>query len=423
LSKEYKIREFAKLAGVTVKALHHYDRLGLLRPRRTGNAGYRVYGEGDLETLEQIIALKYLGLPLKEIGAVLKRPAMKLPDTLRLQREALEERHALLGKAIRAIRSAEEAMASGKPADSSSSTHNDPSLCALSMLKNIIEAIDVSDGVAVMKKYYSEEAWEKYRRYYEEGPSREWLDFYRDAREMLGGDPASEEAQALAKRWYELARRGHEGDPEALTDSAEAWIDRGRWPAAVKARAAELRVEEIDAFVKEAALSPSKARFSEEAWSRLMELRRQPGEERNAQWRERVELFRDAEALEEGPGSERAQELVARWKEQRRRACGGDPEIEASMAAGWANRKNWPETHRWQVERLHSMSFERFAKAADVGARAGQSVRLAAAREVDDAGTSGESCGGFADGGGCGDPAAWFDAGERGDDGGVVGGF
>ena len=61
-------------------------------------------GLDGLETLEQIIALKFLGLPLKEIEAVLKRPAMKLPATLRLQREALEERYELLGRAIRAIR-------------------------------------------------------------------------------------------------------------------------------------------------------------------------------------------------------------------------------------------------------------------------------------------------------------------------------
>jgi len=46
LSRHYQIREFAELAGVTVKALHHYDRLGLLRPARTA-AGYRVYSESD----------------------------------------------------------------------------------------------------------------------------------------------------------------------------------------------------------------------------------------------------------------------------------------------------------------------------------------------------------------------------------------
>jgi DNA-binding transcriptional MerR regulator len=115
LGRYYKIREFAALAAVTVKALHHYDRLGLLQPGRT-EAGYRVYCDRDLETLEQIVALKFLGIPLKQIGVVLKR-SVQLPDALRLQRRALEDKQALLGRAIRAIQAAEESLESGKPAD------------------------------------------------------------------------------------------------------------------------------------------------------------------------------------------------------------------------------------------------------------------------------------------------------------------
>ena len=128
----YKIHEFAKLAGVTVKALHHYDRLGLLQPGRT-EAGYRVYCERDLETLEQIVALKFLGIPLKQIGVILKRAA-QLPDALRLQRRALEDKHALLGRAIRAIQAAEESLESGKPADAA-------------ILKKIIEVIDMQNDM------------------------------------------------------------------------------------------------------------------------------------------------------------------------------------------------------------------------------------------------------------------------------------
>ena len=65
-------QQFAELAGVTVRTLHHYDRLGLLRARRT-EAGYRVYRESDLERLEQIVALKFVGLPLKRIKTLLDR--------------------------------------------------------------------------------------------------------------------------------------------------------------------------------------------------------------------------------------------------------------------------------------------------------------------------------------------------------------
>src|ERR1700690_3403362 len=102
----YQVREFAALAGVTVRALHRYDRLDLLKPRRT-RAGYRLYEDRDLERLEQIVALKFLGLDLKQIKTLLTRNAPDLTDALRRQRCVLEEKRRLLDSAIAAIREAE----------------------------------------------------------------------------------------------------------------------------------------------------------------------------------------------------------------------------------------------------------------------------------------------------------------------------
>ncbi len=68
----YRVKEFAQLAGVTSKALRHYERLGLLKPGRSG-AGYRLYSDQHLARLEQILALRFLGLPLREIEAALER--------------------------------------------------------------------------------------------------------------------------------------------------------------------------------------------------------------------------------------------------------------------------------------------------------------------------------------------------------------
>jgi len=84
----YRIREFAALAGVTVRALHHYDQLGLLKPSGRSTSGYRLYRDCDLARLEQIVVLKFLGLPLKEIAGLLKRQS-PLPDTLRRQQQVL----------------------------------------------------------------------------------------------------------------------------------------------------------------------------------------------------------------------------------------------------------------------------------------------------------------------------------------------
>jgi len=67
----FRIQEFAKLAGVTVRALHHYDRLKLLSPAHRSERGYRLYCHEDLGRLERVLALRYLGLSLREIAALL----------------------------------------------------------------------------------------------------------------------------------------------------------------------------------------------------------------------------------------------------------------------------------------------------------------------------------------------------------------
>ena len=64
----FRIQEFAKLAGVTVRTLHHYDRLGLLSPAQRSERRYRLYCHEDLGRLERILMLRYLGLSLREIG-------------------------------------------------------------------------------------------------------------------------------------------------------------------------------------------------------------------------------------------------------------------------------------------------------------------------------------------------------------------
>src|ERR1700692_859848 len=95
LSRLFHVHEFAELAGVTVKALHHYDRLGLLKPTRT-DAGYRMYADADLERLEHILALKFLGFSLKQVRAILERTTLELAEALRWQRKALEDKQAHL---------------------------------------------------------------------------------------------------------------------------------------------------------------------------------------------------------------------------------------------------------------------------------------------------------------------------------------
>src|SRR5215207_8806093 len=93
----------AALTQVSVRTLHHYDRIGLLRPALHSTGGYRMYGESELLRLQQILTLRYLGFPLKGIGNLLDRPDFDLVASLRLQGQALRDRIAELERISAAI--------------------------------------------------------------------------------------------------------------------------------------------------------------------------------------------------------------------------------------------------------------------------------------------------------------------------------
>ena len=361
LRRVYRAKEFAELAGVTTKALRHYERLGLLKPGRS-NAGYRLYSEPHLARLEQILALKFLGLPLKEIKAALERTPRELPEALRMQRQALQEKQAQTESAIRAIKAAERAFEADRGAGTLA-------------LQEIIEVIKVQDAIEIMKQYYStDEEWQKRRRYYEEGPGPEWRELYRDAAALLGDDPASEKVQSLGDRWLALTIRAASGDPSVQQDSQKAWIDRDHWPPAMKARITEFRLEEIAELIRQAALCARKKYFSETAWDAVVAMRKRTGLMPQT-WQGHVDLFREAEArLEEGPTSEWGRGFAERWEALLDADCEGDPGVRAGLVRCWADRPNWSAVVRWMEGGVHMMSGERFQRVADFLDRPGEGI-------------------------------------------------
>jgi MerR family transcriptional regulator, thiopeptide resistance regulator len=86
------VRQVAKAAGVSVRTLHHYDAVGLLKPGHVGANGYRYYGREELLRLQQILVYRELGMPLAEIAALLDDPAFDLLAALRGHRAALNGR-------------------------------------------------------------------------------------------------------------------------------------------------------------------------------------------------------------------------------------------------------------------------------------------------------------------------------------------
>jgi DNA-binding transcriptional MerR regulator len=107
----YSIGQLAALAGVSVRTLHHYDRIGLLVPReRSGSGEYRRYDADDASRLHRILSYRELGLSLKDIATLLDDPGVDELDHLRRQERLVRERIARLGEMVAAINLAKEAM-------------------------------------------------------------------------------------------------------------------------------------------------------------------------------------------------------------------------------------------------------------------------------------------------------------------------
>ena len=88
--KLYNVKNLSKIAGVSVRTLHIYDKMGLLKPAKRTEANYRIYGENELLRLQQILFYRELDLPLKEISEIINKPDFKLLDALELHKKALE---------------------------------------------------------------------------------------------------------------------------------------------------------------------------------------------------------------------------------------------------------------------------------------------------------------------------------------------
>ncbi|WP_028775936.1 MerR family transcriptional regulator [Shimazuella kribbensis] len=86
---EYTVQKLAQLAGVSGRTLRFYDEIGLLKPARTNSSGYRIYGQAEVDQLQQILFYRELGFPLDKIQDIIHSP---LFDTTK----ALKEHHLLL---------------------------------------------------------------------------------------------------------------------------------------------------------------------------------------------------------------------------------------------------------------------------------------------------------------------------------------
>jgi DNA-binding transcriptional MerR regulator len=222
----YAIGAFAKLTGVTPKALYLYERRGLIEPRRT-RAGYRRYTMRELQQLSRVLALKSLGLTLEEITQLQPGPAApkragvkaggaRLSDILARRRAVLEEKRDQIDRAVRAI-----------------------------------DAIERNDHPAAgVERFFAEANWDRWEAKRREAgagivrapdrasPSR--IALFREIATALEGDPSAASAATLAAEWNALLEREADGDAETIAARRKAWTHRHRWPDGMRRYVASL---------------------------------------------------------------------------------------------------------------------------------------------------------------------------------------
>lgn len=97
------VKEVSNLTGISVRTLHYYDEIGLLKPTGKSEAGYRLYDDKALETLQQVLFFREFDIPLKEIKAIMENPALDRNQILQMQRKMLTAKKERMERLIASI--------------------------------------------------------------------------------------------------------------------------------------------------------------------------------------------------------------------------------------------------------------------------------------------------------------------------------
>ncbi|MHC1781790.1 MAG: MerR family transcriptional regulator [Anaerolineaceae bacterium] len=215
----YTVKQLAALAGISARTLHYYDQIGLLRPGRNPDNGYRIYDQPAALRLQQIMFLRELGMPLEDIHGILDRPDFELLKALEQHRLALQTRQERLSTLLQTV------------------DHT------ISFLKGNVtmEAKQLFQGFSdEHQKEYEKEAasrwgddrvkesnklWNSYSAEKKQQIADEGNAVYADLAEAIPAGPESPRAQACIARWDQHLRYFYEPTPEILLGLADLYND------------------------------------------------------------------------------------------------------------------------------------------------------------------------------------------------------
>lgn len=212
-----KVGQLARLTGISVRTLHHYDEIGLLSPSMRSESGHRLYSADDLMRMQQIMSLRSLAFSLEEISAFLNAPDSSPLKVLELHlsslEKELEERQALIAN----LNKIAGGLRSGKN-------------------PTVDELLKLIEDTAMFQKYYSQgqldQLAERGKTLGEDkirAVEKEWTLLIDAVKGEMsrGTDPQSDAVRKLAERWQELIEMFTGGDPEISRSLASMYKEEG----------------------------------------------------------------------------------------------------------------------------------------------------------------------------------------------------
>ncbi|GJM83720.1 MerR family transcriptional regulator [Paenibacillus timonensis] len=228
---EYTIQKLGNLAGVSTRTLRYYDEIGLLKPARTSSSGYRIYGQREVDLLQQILFYRELGLSLEDIRSIVTEPGFDGTRALREHRNQLLDKRKQLDALIANV---EKTMASQEGRITMSDREKFEGF-----KRQLIDENEQKYGQEIREKY-GEATVEKSNRKLMNMTEEEYEKVTQLANEVNAtlaeafktGDPAGELAQKAAdlhKQW--LTFYWSEYSKEAHAGLAQMYVDDERFTA------------------------------------------------------------------------------------------------------------------------------------------------------------------------------------------------
>jgi MerR family transcriptional regulator, thiopeptide resistance regulator len=239
----YQSSQFAQKASVSVRTLRYYDKMGLLSPSQYSESGYRLYSNEDLLTLQNILALKFLGFSLEEIRLLLQAGPKRLEDVLAQQKAMLEEKRTQLDSIIQALEETERLLQAHQ--------------CNWESIVRVIQVIQMGqqtdhwsakyltpDQLRTLEELHMKATTDETRQKFADYHPNEWTEEdqkrvdeqYRFMKQELGrlvaqgADPASTEAQNVARIKQELGFGFSHGDPDIEASVGKWWQEFNALP-------------------------------------------------------------------------------------------------------------------------------------------------------------------------------------------------